>query len=118
MNFSQSIEHVFNNIDNINGRASRSEYNYWLLFNLLVRFFFEILIFFEIFLPLSLLFIIQLVFIALNVSVMVRRFHDINKSGWNYFWCFTVIGIIPVIYWLCFKKGDDKKNSYGKNPLK
>ena len=118
MNFSQAIESVFNNIDNLNGRASRSEYNYWLLFNLLARIVLEIAFAFGLFLPLSALLIIQLIFMGLNVSVMVRRFHDINKSGWNYFWCITIVGVIPIIYWLCFKNGDDKKNSYGKNPLK
>ena len=48
---------------------------------------------------------------------MIRRFHDINKSGWNYFWCLTIIGIIPVIYWLFFKEGNNEKNSYDATPL-
>ena len=52
-----------------------------------------------------------------GTSVMVRRFHDINKSGWNYFWCLTVIGIIPIIYWLYFKEGDNGENFYGSNIL-
>jgi len=39
-----------------------------------------------------------------SLAVAVRRLHDIGKSGWNILWAFTIIGIIPLIYWNC-KKG-------------
>ena len=61
--------------------------------------------------------IASLILFLPGISVMVRRFHDINKSGWNYFWCLTIIGIIPVIYYLFFKEGNNGKNFYGANLL-
>jgi len=102
MNFFEAIESGFSNYFNFKGRASRSEYLWWLLFATLV----------------NLIPFVALVTFLPSISLIVRRFHDINKSGWNYFWCFTIIGLIPVIYWLCFKVGDNGDNFYGSNPLK
>lgn len=44
--------------------------------------------------------------ININVlaSVTIRRLHDIGKSGWWYLLVYTVIGIIPILYWTS-KKG-------------
>jgi uncharacterized membrane protein YhaH (DUF805 family) len=48
---------------------------------------------------------------------IVRRFHDLNKSGWHYW-----LGIIPVVniivgLYLLFAKGTDGDNEYGPDPL-
>lgn len=101
MNFSQAIESGFSNYVNFKGRASRSEYLWWLLFATLV----------------NLIPFVALVTFLPSLSLIARRLHDINKSGWSYFWCLTIIGIIPVLYWLCFKVGDEGDNFYGTNPL-
>jgi len=53
----------------------------------------------------SLCSIYSLVFFLPLLAVTFRRFHDIGKSGWNFLWSFTIIGIIPVINWLC-RKGE------------
>jgi uncharacterized membrane protein YhaH (DUF805 family) len=44
--------------------------------------------------------------------VAVRRLHDVNKSGWNLLWAFTIIGIFYILY-LEIKKGTDADNKYG-----
>lgn len=44
-------------------------------------------------------------------SVLVRRLHDIGKSGWNYWWVLTGIGAFFLLYWLC--KGGEADNAYG-----
>lgn len=61
--------------------------------------------------------IISIVTFIPALSVSVRRLHDVNKSGWNMLLIFTIIGIIPIIYWHC-KKGDIVANKYGVKPLK
>jgi uncharacterized membrane protein YhaH (DUF805 family) len=48
---------------------------------------------------LSVIFTILTFFPSLAVSI--RRLHDINKSGWWVLLMFTLIGIIPLIYWAC-----------------
>jgi uncharacterized membrane protein YhaH (DUF805 family) len=63
--------------------------------------------------------ILKLVFLAPSIaglSLVARRLHDINRSGWWYLVVFTIIGIFVVLYWLC-KKGDEEENQFGPNPL-
>ena len=50
------------------------------------------------------------------IPLSVRRFHDINCSGW-----WTLLFILPVtpivILWLIFKKGTSGSNKYGEEPI-
>ena len=52
-----------------------------------------------------------------TTSLAIRRFHDINKSGWYILLPFTIIGIIPYYYFTSFVKGSSGENKYGTNPL-
>lgn len=56
--------------------------------------------------------IFQLAIFIPGIAVIVRRFHDINKSGWNYLWILTIIGIIPVLYWIYIKPSVLENNKY------
>ena len=51
------------------------------------------------------------------LSVMVRRFHDTNRSGW---WCLIClvpfIGTIWFLILMC-KKGTQSPNRFGPDPL-
>lgn len=59
-----------------------------------------------------------------TISVFVRRFHDINLSGWWYLGC-IIGGFIPYIgflislvpYVIGFIKGTAGDNNYGPDPL-
>ena len=51
-----------------------------------------------------------------NIAVLVRRLHDVNKSGWFYF-----VALIPLVggIWLLvmlFTEGDQGENDYGSDP--
>ena len=51
-----------------------------------------------------------------GIAAVVRRFHDIGKSGWWYFIAFVpCIGIFPLLYFLV-KPGDVGENQYGPDP--
>ena len=66
---------------------------------------------------LNVLFIPWYIFtIIAGLSLVARRLHDINRSGWWYLVVFTIIGIFVVLYWLC-KKGDEEENQFGPDPL-
>jgi len=52
-----------------------------------------------------------------TMSLTIRRFHDIGKSGWYILLPITIIGIIPYHYWTCLIKGNRNTNLYGDNPL-
>jgi uncharacterized membrane protein YhaH (DUF805 family) len=115
---------VFENYANINGRARRSEYWYYVLVNVLVYLLSLILIAIcfaagiEIvgFIIIGGLAIYMILNIVPNICVLVRRLHDVNKSGWYYFVTFIpLIGSFWLIYLLC-SEGDHGSNDYGKDP--
>ena len=120
MRFTQAAKSFFSKYADFSSRSSRSEYWYAYLFILLVSAglaFVEGLLFLF---PESedsiLVLIFQVGIIIPSVAIVVRRLHDTNRSGWWYLIVFTIIGIIPIFYWLC-KAGDDGENNYGSNPL-
>ena len=52
-----------------------------------------------------------------HLSVIVRRLHDTNSSGWWFWiWFVPVIGVLTLIFLLC-KKGTRGDNDYGSDPL-
>jgi uncharacterized membrane protein YhaH (DUF805 family) len=56
--------------------------------------------------------IYTLIILIPSVMITIRRFHDTGRSGWNYLWIFTIIGVIWVIFLLIIK-GDEGENSHG-----
>ena len=116
MGFTKSIESCFNHYFTFTGRAPRSEYNYWTLFNILISWTLEVILLFNSE-GLVFFYLITLVLMPPSISVIIRRFHDTGRSGWNWFWFLTIIGIPVVIYWLVFQEGENGDNKYGSNPL-
>lgn len=81
MTFGESISTCFSKYVVFEGRASRSEYWWWFLFNLLVGF---VAGFIEGFMGLEAI-VSSLASLALflpSLAVAVRRCHDTNHSGW------------------------------------
>ena len=51
-----------------------------------------------------------------SFAVGVRRFHDIGKSGWNYFiGLIPFVGVIILLVWFC-KDSQSGENKWGANP--
>ena len=104
-----------------NGRSCRTESRYFLIFNIIIVLtagLFDMMMGFTIeIIPgiptLILSEITRGILILPNVSLVIRRLHDINKSGWWMLLFFTIVGLIPMFYWLYFKKGDQSENNYG-----
>lgn len=94
MNFFQAIVAAFQNYANFRGRASRPEFWYFYLFTLLAAILFEAL-------KLDAAYVVfSLVTLVPYIAVTTRRLHDVNRSGWWQLLVLTVIGIIPLVYWL------------------
>lgn len=107
------------------GRATRSEYWFFYLFNLLATFgiflinlpflcFGDEYLFLGILVILYILYLIGM--IVPNLSVGVRRLHDSGKSGW-----FMLFSLIPyvggIIYFIfCLLGSDPYDNQYGLAP--
>jgi uncharacterized membrane protein YhaH (DUF805 family) len=117
MNFGQAIASGFKRYVDFNGRSSRSEYWFWVLFNVLVAVVLGIL-------RVAgggnganaLLYLYDLAVLLPSIALVVRRLHDIDRSGWWYFIVFTIVGIIPMLIWLC-TPGSPGSNQFGENPL-
>ena len=124
MGFSDAVQNVLmNNYANLNGRASRSEYWWFVLFNLIVN-----IVTFVIDLTLGSMitydmgYVGLIAFLALllpSVSVSVRRLHDIGKSGW-----WILLAIIPIVNFIgifviivfTIMEGEEQPNQYGNVP--
>lgn len=53
-----------------------------------------------------------------SLGVIVRRLHDLDKSGWWYFFVIVpLVGPIMMLVWLC-KRGTNGGNRFGNDPLR
>jgi len=132
MTFSESIRTCLSKWLTWQGRAARSEYWYFVLFNMLCLVAASILdkvlgTSFKFTNPATgeeqslfygwLYLISALALLLPNLAVLVRRLHDTNRSGWWY-WIALVplIGGILLLVWFC-SRGTQGNNDYGADPL-
>ena len=97
----------WSNFANFSGRARRSEYSFFVVFNII----FLILISVLAVLLYSpwLTFINYFAILIPSLAVADRRMHDVGKSGW-----YLLIPIYSLI--LAFTEGQRGDNEYGPNP--
>jgi uncharacterized membrane protein YhaH (DUF805 family) len=116
MDFTQAIASGFRNYVTFGGRASRSEYWYWVLFMVIGGIVAAILdrsLSVGDLSPLNTVF--NLICFLPSLAVGVRRLHDIGRTGWWLLIALTIIGIIVLIVWAC-QKSDAGPNVYGPEP--
>ena len=117
MNFQTSVKTCFNKYAAFSGRASRSEYQFFVLFGILggiISAIIDTMILgysVEVNGPINLIFSVAI--ILPSISVATRRLHDLNESGWWQLLWFTIIGGILLIIWYA-TEGIKKNNSHGK----
>ena len=122
MGFADAVKSVLvENYANFKGRARRSEYWYFVLFNALLN----LVLFGLTFVVPEVAYLSMLVGLVLlipGLAVVVRRFHDIGKSGWNYAW--VLLAVIPIaglvvailfLIWFC-RDSQPGENKWGANP--
>ena len=120
MSFIESITVCFKKYFDFKGRASRSEFWYFVLFYYGLSIF---LIYMSGILNSDALLYAGFIFYFLigwipALAVSVRRLHDIDKTGFAILvQLIPIIGIIIFIVW-AITDGDKKKNYYGPRPKK
>lgn len=130
MQFVSDVKRSFIKYFDFSSRSSRSEYWFFSLFIFLISllgYFIEYLITGDVLIDKLLAdpnvitnseIIIQLSIFIPAISLCVRRLHDVNRRGWWLLISLTIIGLIPLLYWSGFKKGDEEANRFGPNPIK
>jgi uncharacterized membrane protein YhaH (DUF805 family) len=118
MGFGEAIKSGFQNYVTFSGRAARSEFWYWALFNALVSIAAGI-IDAAVFSDSGLSPINSLASLALflpSLAVAARRLHDLDRTAWWLLLILTGIGIILLLIWDCMR-GTMGSNRYGEDPL-
>ncbi|MGB5560628.1 MAG: DUF805 domain-containing protein [Paracoccaceae bacterium] len=121
MDFSTAVRTCFQKYVVFTGRAQRSEFWYFVLFNILGSIVLGIVD--------SILFgwasdnasvlggIFGLIMFLPSISVAVRRLHDTDRSGWWWWlWLIPLIGWIILIVWYA-TAGTNGPNRFGPDPL-
>lgn len=127
MGFTQAISSVLGKYATFQGRAPRSEYWWFVLFMVLANWvagIVDTLTFVDyslwrygdahLFTPFTSL--VGLALLIPSVAVGVRRFHDMDRTGWWLLLAFTGIGTIVVFIWFMFR-GTQGPNRFGPDPL-
>lgn len=127
MKFVTAIKLGLENLNNINGRSSRGEYWYFIifLFIMMLALLFVISFLSIKFLPIFIQnqeilkyltgfsgILLFLSYSAFYCIATIRRLHDVNKSAWNIIWFFIPICSLLIIYY-CLLSGDKHVNKYG-----
>jgi uncharacterized membrane protein YhaH (DUF805 family) len=98
---------VWKNFANFSGRARRSEYWYFFLFNFIIA-----VILGQIAVLIEFPWLVTIYYLATlipSIAVGVRRMHDVGKSGW-----YLLIPIYSFI--LAVSEGTRGNNEYGPDP--
>jgi uncharacterized membrane protein YhaH (DUF805 family) len=119
MDFGQAIATGFRKYVTFSGRASRSEYWYWVLFSIIggiVTGTVDYAIFSDNDFSSPINAIFNLILFLPSFAVGIRRLHDIGRTGWWVLITLTIIGIVVLIVWAC-QKSDTGPNAYGPEPV-
>ena len=100
MNFGQSITSCFSQYATFSGRASRSEFWWFFLFQILVSVAAGMV-------SEKLSGLVSLGLLLPALAVGARRLHDIGRSGWWQLLLITVIGLLVLVFfWVQPAKGE------------
>lgn len=123
MNMKEAVISVLTNWKNFSGRASRSEFWYFMLASIILGLIVSLI---ELATglvsieesnatgPLSS--ILNLLLAIPSIAVTSRRLQDYGYSGWWQLSYITLIGIFVVLLW-CMLPAKEDKNQWGRNPL-
>lgn len=116
MTFPEAVRRCFALYATFSGRARRSEFWFFWLFNLLAHGVAGILdaALFGTATPLNA--IVSLLLLVPNLAVSVRRLHDVGRSGW---WLLILlvplVGIVVLLIWYV-SQGEHGANRFGPDP--
>jgi len=120
MSLMDAMKSGFKNSFSLSGRASRSEYWFWVLggvvFQIVMLVGAVILGVMDIPVLPGLMALAPILLVPGSITLVVRRLHDVGMSGWMFF-----VGLVPLIgaiylIYLFVQEGDMGENAYGAVP--
>ena len=113
MSFMDAVKSGIGKSFSFRGRASRSEYWWWILASVLFQIICAIIALLG---NIGIAAIFPVLLIPPTTTVIVRRLHDIEKSGW--FFLIVLIPIVGILYliYLFIQEGNMSENIYGSVP--
>jgi uncharacterized membrane protein YhaH (DUF805 family) len=112
MNLGESIEICMTKYSDFTGRAGRSEFWWFFVFNLLISSAVDIVGHSNRFSSL-----LSLALLLPDLAVGARRLHDVGRSGWWQLLMLTGIGFVPLlIFWA--QESHQEENAYGVQVMK
>lgn len=130
------IETITKRYADFSGRASRSEYWYFVLFNFII----SLVLYIPILMTMITMFedpyaylepgaispamsifsllytVYSLAIIIPSLALLARRLHDVGRSGWSFLICLVpLVGVIVLLVWLC-TESQPGPNKWGQNP--
>ena len=130
MNFVEAVKSGLTQPFVWSGRASRSEYWWFVLFYSIVGVLGYVLfnipvsdlsadavLALDIGAEVAIVLAAYIYLFVCGIAVLIKRLHDTNHCGWWYFLSFIpIVGPFYLLY-LTIKQGDESSNKYGDNPL-
>lgn len=118
--FVDAVKRAFSNYCCFTGRASRSEYWWFALFQILVSWILTlpltVILGSDSIVPSIVGYIWNLVVLLPALGLQFRRLHDTGRSGWNICWGFLpIVGWIILLIYMC-QDSQMTENQYGPVP--
>jgi uncharacterized membrane protein YhaH (DUF805 family) len=104
MNFGQAISTCFSRYATFSGRASRPEFWWFFLFQVLVSLAAQML-------GGVIAGVIGLALLLPGLAVGTRRLHDVGRSGWWQLLALTGIGLLLLLYWFVQPSSADTRDA-------
>ena len=116
MNFATAVRTCLQKYASLDGRAPRSEYWFYVLFQF-IAIVAGLIVDSVLGTAMIMYALIVLGLLLPSIAVGVRRLHDTNRSGWWILLGFVpIVGAIVLLVWVC-TKGTVGPNTYGADPL-
>lgn len=107
---------AFRRYFDFDGRSRRSEYWYFVLFNFVISITLFVCVFLIPFIGLGAYVLYALAVFFPNLALIIRRLHDTNRSGWNFFFAFIPLAGFIIMLIFLTEEGTHGPNQYGPDP--
>ncbi|EME70376.1 hypothetical protein H261_08638 [Paramagnetospirillum caucaseum] len=117
MDFMTAVKTCLGKYATFQGRAARSEYWFFTLFNIILSMIASVIAGASLGVLSVLPMILMIGLFLPTLAVSIRRLHDLDKPGWWFLIILVpVVGGLVLLWWFC-RRGTEGQNMFGSDPL-